>query len=300
MKTSKTAAAYIALVLSCVLWGTVYISNRYALTAVTPAELAFIRFFVSAAILFPALKARKEPVGFRKEDTKYFVRIAVFGYFLSIELIMLSTKYAGASLSSLINSMSPILITVFAVLILKEKMTAAKILCLIVSLTGVVIVSGGVHDGGTAFGVILCLCSILTWSLAAITTRRIAARYDAIHITTTGILLSLLLHIPVAGVSMIRNGIPSLTPLIVFCLLYSGSVGTALPHFLWNYGLEHLPASTCTMFYPLMPLTSALLGAPLLGEKLGAGFYIGGAMITSALIISGIAEAHEHAHHPHH
>ena len=123
MKTSKTAAAYIALVLSCVLWGTVYIANRYALTAVTPAELAFIRFFVSAAVLFPALKIRKEPVGFRKEDTKYFVRIAVLGYFLSIELIMMSTKYAGASLSSLINSMSPILITVFAVLILKEKMT---------------------------------------------------------------------------------------------------------------------------------------------------------------------------------
>ena len=300
MKTNQTAVSYAALILSCVLWGTVYISNRYALTAVTPAELACIRFAVSAAILFPALRIRRESVGFRKEDTKYFVQIAVLGYFLSIEFIMISTKYAGASLSSLINSMSPILITVFAALILKEKMTAAKIICLIISLTGVVIVSGGIDDGGTALGVGICMMSILTWSLAAITTRRISARYDAIHITTTGILLSLLLHVPVAMVSMIRNGVPALSPLIIFCLLYSGSVGTALPHFLWNYGLEHLPASTCTMFYPLMPLTSALLAAPVLGEKLTAGFYIGAVMIMGALIISGIAEAHEHAHHPHH
>ncbi|MDD6197237.1 MAG: DMT family transporter [[Clostridium] aminophilum] len=40
------------------------------------------------------------------------------------------------------------------------------------------------------------------------------------------------------------------------------------------------------MFYPLVPVFSALLGVMLLGESLSGRFFIGGAMIVSTVIVS--------------
>lgn len=56
----------------------------------------------------------------RREDWKYFLFIGAIGYFVSVGAQIVGTKYAGASVASLINATNPIFITFFAVLILGE------------------------------------------------------------------------------------------------------------------------------------------------------------------------------------
>jgi drug/metabolite transporter (DMT)-like permease len=69
-------------------------------------------------------------------------------------------------------------------------------------------------------------------------------------------------------------------------LLYIGLICTALSHVLWNKSLKLLPATTCSLFYPIQPLTSAVLAILVLDEKLTISFIIGAVLIGIGMIVT--------------
>lgn len=291
--SGKTGIAYIALLIVFFLWGSVYVANGYILQSLSPIELACCRFAVAAIALGGAVvrlrtsRPRKEKIHVEKKDWKTFLRIGFIGYFFSIECAMLSIQWTGASMASLINSLNPVIISVFAAFFLKEKLTVKKIFCLALGLLGVLVVSGGPSaEPGQLTGVLWGMGSITTWAWAVMYVRRLSDRYNALMITFLVITISLLFHIPTAAIEVAVKGMPVIHPMTVICIFYSGICGTAIPQFLWSFALSKLPASTCSMFYPLMPVFSALLGVMLLGESLSSRFFVGGAMIVSTVIIS--------------
>lgn len=285
-KKNGKSIAYICLIIVFFCWGSVYVANRYILQELEAMELACCRFLVSSAALGSVFLVRREKIHVEKKDWKYMAFIGFMGYYLSMECTLLSVSYAGASLASLINSLNPVFITLFAAFFLKEKLTVNKIVCLGIALVGVYIVSSGDVSGGETIGVVIGLGSILTWAWACMYSRRLSARYSALTITFLGITISLIFHIPTAAITLAQVGMPHMTGKIFLCILYSGLFGTAIPQFLWNFALSKLEASTCSMFYPLMPIFSAILGVALLGEKITIRFLVGGALIVSVVVIS--------------
>ena len=69
-------------------------------------------------------------------------------------------------------------------------------------------------------------------------------------------------------------------------LLYLGLVGSALPQYTWTASLSMLPASTCSLFYPLQPAFSAILGALLLDETFKPAFFLGMLLISIDVVLS--------------
>ena len=72
----------------------------------------------------------------------------------------------------------------------------------------------------------------------------------------------------------------------VLACIYLGVFGTAVAHTCWNKGLQTLDASTCSMFYPLQPLVSAVLGVLILHEVLTWNFIVGGLIICAGILIT--------------
>lgn len=50
--------------------------------------------------------------------------------------------------------------------------------------------------------------------------------------------------------------------------------------------IKLLDASVCSMFYPLQPLTSSILGVLLLHEVLTWNFVVGGVLICVGVVVS--------------
>lgn len=73
-------------------------------------------------------------------------------------------------------------------------------------------------------------------------------------------------------------------PFLPVCLV--AGVGTAVAHTCWNKSLQLLSASTCSMFYPLQPLVSAVLGVLLLHEVITWQFVVGAVLICSGIVIT--------------
>ena len=67
-------------------------------------------------------------------------------------------------------------------------------------------------------------------------------------------------------------------------VLYMGIFGTAVTHSLWNYSLRVMDASFCSMFYPMQPLVSAILGVLFLHETVTPSFILGALMICGGIV----------------
>lgn len=216
--------------------------------------------------------------------------IGFIGYFLSIGAQLLGRKLSNASLSSLVNSTNPIFIIIFAILILKEKLTFQKVICVISALTGTYIILGGGSSNGQILGILLSIISVISWSLMTVTVRKITQKYNPIQITTYGIIIAAICSFPFSTYElMVTPDVELFNPIVIGSLLYIGLICTALSHLLWNKSLSMIEAGNCSLFYPLQPMISVLLGFVFLGEKITLNFAIGAVLIIGGILFSVIA-----------
>lgn len=271
------------------LWGTVYVVGKYVMAAVPPMVVTVCRYAVAILTLMPVL-LRKPHVKIQKQDWPRVCAIAVIGYFLSMNLQFFGTMLTNASVSSLINSMNPVFIMLFAALILKEKLTAAKAVSVLLSLAGVYLVVGGAKGGLRPIGVACALGAMLCWALMSVLMRQLTQKYDALQITRNCLAIGLVLALPFAGWSALAAPPVPWSAALVLGLIFLGVFGTAAGNLCWNRALSQLEAGSCCLFYPVMPLTSVIGGALFLGEPVTGWLAVGAALIASGVVFGTLSE----------
>lgn len=270
-----------------VLWGNQYVISKIALRTVPPVTLLALRYLVSVPALFIVLRLRHALTPVKKGDWPILFAIGFTGYFASFCLQMLGINRLTGSVSSLLGAMNPIFIPILAAFFLHERITPAKIACVALSMAGVVVIVG-VDGTVDASGALLMLASVFLWSTASIIIRRVSGRYDPMQIA----LIAILCALPFTGgwsLIELQSAPCSFTFESVLAVLYMGVLGTAVTHSLWNYSLRVMDASFCSMFYPMQPLVSSILGVLFLHEAVTPGFVIGALMICCGIVAAVIS-----------
>ena len=270
-----------------VLWGSQYVISKIALRTVPPVTLLALRYLVSVPALFIVLRLRHALTPIKKGDWPILFAIGFTGYFASFCLQMLGINRLTGSVSSLLGAMNPIFIPILAAFFLHERITPAKIACVALSMAGVLVIVG-VDGTVDASGALLMLASVFLWSTASIIIRRVSGRYDPMQIA----LIAILCALPFTGgwsLIELQSAPCSFTLESVLAVLYMGVLGTAVTHSLWNYSLRVMDASFCSMFYPMQPLVSSILGVLFLHEAVTPGFVIGALMICCGIVAAVIS-----------
>ena len=283
--------AYFFLILTTSIWGSLYVVTRIALETVPPITLLFFRYVIASVALYALARHSGKIVRIKPEHRGTIAFIGAVAYFLSVGAQILGTKYAGPSVAALINAMNPVFITLFAVFLLKEKLTFSKVFALLTTLAGAYIILGGAKAVGTVIGGLFSIFSVVLWSISAIFVRRITQHYDAITVTAYAVFVATLCTLPAASIELAlvpHSGIFSFTNIL--CFLYLGVICTGLASILWNKSLSLVEASTCSLFYPIQPLVSVLLGIAILEEKIGLRFIIGALLIVGGILYATLAE----------
>ena len=272
----------VPLFLAFLCWGSMYVVSKIALATIPPVTLLEIRYLIAVPTLFLLLKLRGALKPLKREHMGTVFAIGFTGYFASFCLQMLGINRLTGSVSSLLGAMNPIFIPLLAAVFLGEALTLRKILCVAVSMTGVVIIVG---VGGTAdpLGAVLMLASVFLWSSASIIIRKLGGQYDPMQIA----MMAILCAIPLTGawsLLELKTSAISFPLSSILAALFMGTIGTAAPHSLWNYCLSKMDASFCSMFYPLQPLVASTLGVLFLGERITASYLIGAAVICCGIV----------------
>ena len=284
MKNQSKAQAFALLFFTFFLWGSIYVSGKVISDELPAPLLACLRCCVAVvALLWMNRKCFSIKVDPR--DWEDFFVVGIMGYFLTIFCIQLGIALTGASMASLINALTPVSVTILAALLLKEAITPVKVVCLILALSGAAVITQGAGDQREFVGIAVVLTSVICWGFASVFMRRLTVKYPAVLVTTYSMIISLLFHIPV-GIYSAATQPFEINGKVVLVLLYLGFIGSALAQYTWVKCLSVLPASTCSLFYPLQPVFSALLGAVILGETFSPSFFVGLALISVDVALS--------------
>ncbi len=287
----QTILGAICLSLAASIWGGMYVVSKYVLDFIPPLTLVWLRFIIAFVVLYMILKItekkQKKTVTIRKKDWLLFAWIGFIGYFISITCQFIGTKLSDAHTGSLVTSATPAFMVIFAAIILKEKLTARRMLSTIIATIGVIIVIGWDIEIGSYFiGTIILVGAAITWALLSIYVKIASAQFSSLVITTYAIFFSLFFITPFMIWEFQSNPIEHMNLYVVLGVFYLGIVSTAGAFFLWNKGLELMDASIGSLFFFFQPIVGSLLGWLLLNETLNSNFFIGGILIICSVFIT--------------
>ncbi|PEX32266.1 EamA family transporter [Bacillus cereus] len=287
----QTILGAICLSLAASIWGGMYVVSKYVLDFIPPLTLVWLRFIIAFVVLYMILKIaekkQKKKVTIRKKDWLLFAWIGFIGYFISITCQFIGTKLSDAHTGSLVTSATPAFMVIFAAIILKEKLTARRLLSTIIATIGVIIVIGWDIEIGSYFiGTIILVGAAITWALLSIYVKIASTRFSSLVITTYAIFFSLFFITPFMVWEFQSSPIEHVNMYVLLGILYLGIISTAGAFFLWNKGLELMDASIGSLFFFFQPIVGSLLGWFLLNETLSSNFFIGGILIICSVFIT--------------
>ena len=311
---SRFGLAGLAPLLAACLWGGMYVVSRASFDAIPPITLGLLRVIIGGLTLWLALVlTASQPRPSRRDagatsrragqgsaaaaqrlpgDTWRFL---LLGGTLAATII---TQFWGTALASahdgaLLTTITPVFVVPIAWLLLREQPGWRVLVGTGLALAGVVIVvasnagSGG-GAGSSLLGDALLLISALCWALFTVLGAPVVRRRSALVASTYATLWSILLLAPFVPIELAQRHVGQITFPLVLAVLYLGWGATALAWFLWYKGVERLDAAVAAIFFFAQPLVGGLLSALFLGETLPPGFWLGGVVLASGIVLASI------------
>jgi drug/metabolite transporter (DMT)-like permease len=260
------------------LWGGSFLFLRVATPEFGPVPLIAVRVAVAGGCLVPFLIARGEWQEFRRNAGK-LLALGFINAALPFPLFAYCTLYVTAGFASIINSTAPLFAALVAWLWLKDRVTPAGVLGLLIGFGGVVLLVGGLPDigaPGAGLAVAGALVGSLSYGISASFVKRYLAGVSS-WVTTTGSFgISAILLAPVAFAQW-----PAILPSgrawgAVFLLAVAC---TSLPNiYYFRLVVRAGPAQAMAVAF-LIPVFGMLWGALFLGEIVTAHMLLGCAVI---------------------
>ena len=290
---NKTFIALLCGLAAASIWGWMYVVSKVVLEVIPPFTLLTMRltlgfFTLAAVILVRSSRATTRAAPTKKQFWQSLL-VGVVGYGISLGFQFTGTKLSTASNGALITSATPAFVLLFAVSILREKISTWRVIALAISTLGVL----AVIDPRTAelspslfLGNLLLFLAGLTWALYSVLVRKIASNIDLLASSSVMLLGGLPSAILLGLFEIKTQGGGEITIGIVGGILFLGIISTAIAMFLWNYAFAELPATLASLTFFAQPVVGILLGWLFLGERITPLFLLGGVLIGIGILIS--------------
>ncbi|MBR5911717.1 MAG: EamA family transporter [Bacteroidales bacterium] len=296
MKTSKNKVSALGpafIILAGIFWGSMGIFVRkLGAYGFTPIQIVCIRV-VLAALVFCVVQFAKDPKGFRisLRDVPLFLGLGLGSilfftvcYFTAISMMTLST-------AAILLYTSPIWIMLMSLLFFHEKLTAKKIIALVLAFGGCVLVSGISGGGLTIMGLLIGLGSGIGYGLYSILGTVALRRYTPYTVTTWTFIIaaigSILISHPADLMAKISVA-PSIPGLLGFSLL-TALVTAVIPFLAYTLGLRSVEASKAGILATVEPMVATLIGIFVFSEPLTLMSGIGVLLILAAVVILNVS-----------
>ncbi|HVF34550.1 MAG TPA: DMT family transporter [Candidatus Saccharimonadia bacterium] len=282
------AGASLALVIVMVIWGASVPITKAAIDDVPPVLLAWLRFVLAAAILFPSFRARRR-AGAAAPSLRDSALLGLTGIALYYLGYNIGLQYTSASHAALLQSAVPALTAVLAYFWLRERLSLAGIAGVVLSVIGVLLIVSGRTEGADApaplLGNSLVIAAIVSWSVYTIFAKRLA-QLDPLVVTVATALAGVALLAPAVVVELALGARPRFTPAGLAAIAYLGVVGSALAYALYGASLRVLGAGQVATYVNLMPVVAIGASAAFLGERIDARTLIGGAIVLTGVALA--------------
>ena len=271
----------IFLTIAASVWGGMFVAVRIAVEYIPPIPLVWMRYLVALVVLLFVAWKQGINLKARKKDLPILLGVGLIGHTISIVTQEYGTMFSSAQMGSVITSATPAFMLIFAVWLLKERLTIRKILSIILATVGVLLIAGldGI-DTSKQLGALFSTIAALTWALMSVMLKLIPSRYPPLMINIYAVCVAIVCLTPI-NLPTVEN-LPweqILQPEIIGSVVYMGAISTSIAFLLWNKGLLLMDATASGLFFFFQPIVGTFLGWLILGEEITLNFWIGSALI---------------------
>jgi drug/metabolite transporter (DMT)-like permease len=285
-------AVLLAILVTQTVGGLSPIFTKLALEGFEPWTMVFSRQVLGLAILFAAARAQtipKDPRPFTRGDLALLVTASWGGFALPQVLLAIGIERSTGTMGALLSPLEPIGIVVGSLIFLRERLSAGRVVALLIGTVGAVTILGQGHidpELGDPIGDLTIALGHLSWAVYTVATKPLLARHDPMRISLWIVLLSL---VPTGVLALgepfdFEAARASAVWVVALALL-----GTAVGTWTWNFALRHTSASTMAAFVFLQPVVGLAAGAVALGERVGAVAIAGAALVALAVLVEARA-----------
>lgn len=275
------------LIFSVSVFGTIGIFVRWI--GLPSSVIALVRGAVGAAFLLLLAHFRHAPID-RAALRRRWQLLLLSAAMMSFNWITLfeAYRYTTVATATLCYYMAPIFVTLISPVLLKERLTARKLLCVFLALAGMVFVSGvpqsGLPGPSEAKGILLALCSAALYA-GVILINKYLAGVPAYDRTLLQLACAAAVMIPYILLTEDLSAM-SVTPLGAVLLLIVAVFHTGCCYALYFGSMTVLSAQTVALFSYIDPIVAILLSALLLREPLGWSGILGAALVLGSTLVS--------------
>ena len=280
------ARALVLLILTVLVWGYNWVPLKIAASAVDPWWFAAFRVAGGALTLFvllAVLRRSAAPPPGRAFIGIGLAQVAGLAGFSTVALHFGDV----ATVTALVFTM-PLWTALFALPLLGERLSRARVAWLVVAALGIAIVASGIRGTGDVVGGVLGTIGGASWALGNVLQRRAAYEIDLVRLAAWQQLVA---SAPLALLALaFGHPVPlaHLDPGVVGVALFAAVVGSGIAWMWWGIALSALPANTVALASFAIPVIGAasawvqLHAAPTTAAAIGLGVVVAG-LIGSVL-----------------
>ena len=277
----KKVVAEFGLLYAAAIWGATFFMVKDALSGIDPVIMVGYRFLLAGLVLLAYILYKRRPV---------FVELKK-SIFLSVFLVLLyipqtlGLRYTTASNSGFITGLFVMFIPLFLKTIFKRQPTRMEIVASGISLLGLWILTGGMHDINV--GDMLTLAAAVTYALHVL----YSDKYMKLGVAP--LVISCQQFMLVGIMSLLTGWIVGLpfavtTFQAAWTVVFLALLPTFSAFLIQMYAQRIISPLRVSLIFALEPVFAAVFAWTLGGEEFVTRRALGGLLIFFALIISGL------------
>lgn len=280
------------LMLAQIMVGISIVFSKYVLSSIPVIFILAIRFALASLILLGLhwlSPGKKLPMysyfsQLKRRDWLFILAQALCAGVLFNFLMLCGLHYTDANVAGIITSALPAIIAIMSWLLLGEKISGKKAVCVSFATIGLVVIAGeklgDIKTTHSFLGDSLVLASLLPEATYYILSK--------IHVN----------RLPVFFISSLLNGINAV--LLLCCLGFTSwdgltihaldwliliilGLSSGLFYAFWNFGSKNVDGAMASLCTAVMPLATVLIAWLFLGEELSLGQMLGMSMVILSI-----------------
>ncbi|MDK4688173.1 DMT family transporter [Kingella negevensis] len=277
-------------IIALIIWGSAFISAKYAQMMLDPILLVQFRLTIAAIIVAPM--ALRHVHRIKRPSWKPLIAMAFLNYVAVLFLQFKGLQYTSASSAVTILGLEPLIVVFLGHFFFKDKAKSYHWFCGLLAFIGVITLIAGGHGaeiGGeiSLLGCFLVFLGSITFACILRPTQALLKNISASSYSLLSLLFAPFLALPFTAIFTQTWEIHWNTQ-GVLGLLYLGICCNWLAYWLWNKGMDSVPANLSGLLAALEPIFGVAMAVLLLHEQITWISWIGIGIVTFSTVLATI------------
>ena len=273
-----------------ILWGCIGLFVRpLNAEGLSSMEIVMLRSIVTClAMLLFLLCTNRSKLKIRLKHLWCFIGTGIISIIFFNYCYFTCITLTSLSVAAILLYTAPAIVMVLSFFLFQERFTLRKVLALVITFIGCVLVTGvvGSTEALAPMGILIGLGAGLGYALYSIFSRYAIIRgYDSMTITFYTFLFASIGSLFLADTGKVFRIATADYSIILFCIAF-GIVSTVIPYLTYTLGLKYTETGKASIIASIEPVTAVILGFFVYNEELSPAALLGVVLVIGAIIMN--------------